>query len=235
MARIRTIKPEFWSDGAIIECSTNARLLFVGMWNFADDFGNLDRSAKQIKAQVFPSDSFECEPLIQELLNQRLIVEYSSNGKLYLHIQSFAKHQKVDRPGAPRCPPFSDSVIDHRTFVEPSTSIRDGREGKGRELTTLPGKPGDGSNSNLFPDGFSRFWQQWPTGERKQSKGKCSEVWKRKGCERIADRILAHVESLKASDSWNNGFVPAPLVYLNQARWEGAEVDPAERVLKVAL
>lgn len=141
MARIRTIKPEFWSDGKIIECSTNARLLFIGTWNFADDFGNLDRSSKQIKAQVFPADSFDCEPLVLELITRELLVEYSTEGKHYLHIQSFAKHQKVDRPGAPRCPPFDTSSIIHRTFDESSTSIRDGREGKGREKEGKGGKP----------------------------------------------------------------------------------------------
>jgi hypothetical protein len=42
--------------------------------------------------------------------------------------------------------------------------------------------------------------------------------------------ILAHVESLKLSQSWrkNGGeFVPAPLVYLNNKRWEGAELADA--------
>lgn len=98
----------------------------------------------------------------------------------------------------------------------------------------LSGKPDAGSSSDLFPDGFSRFWASWPANDRKQAKGKCAEAWRRKGCEKIADRILAHIESLKASESWHNGFVPAPLVYLNQARWEGAETaQPKER--KVAM
>jgi len=39
MARIRTIKPEFWVSEQVGECSPNARLLFIGMWNFCDDRG----------------------------------------------------------------------------------------------------------------------------------------------------------------------------------------------------
>ena len=47
--------------------------------------------------------------------------------------------------------------------------------------------------------------------------------------------ILAHVESLKVSTGWqkNGGeFIPAPLVYLNQRRWEGAEAsnDASDRI-----
>jgi hypothetical protein len=44
MARIRTIKPEFWTDEKVVECSFEARLMFIGMFNFADDKGNLVRS-----------------------------------------------------------------------------------------------------------------------------------------------------------------------------------------------
>jgi hypothetical protein len=98
VSRIRTIKPDFWTDDTITECSLSARLLFIGIWNFADDAGNLDRSAKQIKARVFPVDSIDCEPLIQELITHGLLIEYSVSDKKYLHIQGFAKHQVINRP-----------------------------------------------------------------------------------------------------------------------------------------
>jgi hypothetical protein len=40
------------------------------------------------------------------------------------------------------------------------------------------------------------------------------------------DEILRHVEHMKSTDSWqksNGAFIPAPLVYLNQMRWDGFE------------
>lgn len=83
--------------------------------------------------------------------------------------------------------------------------------------------------------GFARFWSAWPAGERKQAKGKCSEVWARASCEPIADTIMAHVERLKATEGWRGGYVPAPLVYLNQRRWEGADDAQAKEPLKVAM
>ena len=39
MARIRTIKPEFWTSEQVVDCSPTARLLFIGLWNFCDDGG----------------------------------------------------------------------------------------------------------------------------------------------------------------------------------------------------
>ena len=81
------------------------------------------------------------------------------------------------------------------------------------------------------PPGFAEFWKTWPPNDRKQAKGKCLAVWKKAGAERDAAAVLAHVERLKDSESWKKQggqFVPAPLVYLGQRRWEGADDDAAE-------
>jgi len=127
MARIRTIKPDFWTDEKIMECSLSARLLFIGMWNFADDYGNLDRHAKQIKARVFPADSIDCEPLLHELLTLGLLIEYSVSEQKYLHIQNFAKHQVINRPSKPHCPAYEPSLNTHGGLLPEGN----GREGKG--------------------------------------------------------------------------------------------------------
>jgi uncharacterized protein YdaU (DUF1376 family) len=76
----------------------------------------------------------------------------------------------------------------------------------------------------LPPSGaFQRFWEAWPKGERKQARGKCEAMWKRKGLDAHADAIFAHIDALKTTAGWLTGYVPAPLVYLNQERWDGAE------------
>ena len=62
MARIRTVKPEFWTDEKVVECSIPARLLFIGLFNFANDMGCLERSPKRLKMQIFPADALDCEP-----------------------------------------------------------------------------------------------------------------------------------------------------------------------------
>ena len=131
MARIRTIKPEFWSDDIITECSLSARLLFIGTWNFADDRGNLDRSAKQIKARVFPVDAIDCEPLLKELIAHGLLIEYSVSGKTYLHINGFEKHQVINRPSNPTCPEYAPELASAQHSVSTHTPLT--LEGKGKE------------------------------------------------------------------------------------------------------
>lgn len=90
-----------------------------------------------------------------------------------------------------------------------------------------PSKPGAGAGAEttLLP-GFARFWEAWPKSDRKEAKGKCYEVWVKANAEPHSDRIVAHVERLKGSAGWkkqNGEFIPAPLVYLNQRKWEGVE------------
>jgi hypothetical protein len=132
MARIRTIKPEFWTDETLARCCMPARLLFIATWNFADDFGDLDRSAYQLKAQVFPYDNVDCEPLIQELLQPGLLIEYQAFGKKYLHIKGFRKHQRNEKPAAPRFPVYdADTVANNGPTVtsDGSTDTSVGKTG----------------------------------------------------------------------------------------------------------
>lgn len=132
MARIRSIKPEFWSDDSVIDCSPLARLMFIGTWNFADDAGNLDRSAKQLKTRIFPVDDVDCEPLVEELLTHGLLIEYSVSGKKYLHIPGFADHQIINRPSKPVVPTYQESMRTQGALSEPSVSTHDGGEGRDR-------------------------------------------------------------------------------------------------------
>ena len=79
-----------------------------------------------------------------------------------------------------------------------------------------------------MPPGFVRFWSAWPKHFRKESRGECVKAWLKHGCEEVADAICAHVERKKPSKEWTKvkgEYIPAPLVYLNQRRWEGAGDD----------
>jgi hypothetical protein len=99
MARIRSVKPEFWTSEQIAECSPNARLMFIGMWNFCDDYGVHPASCARLKMEVFPADaisSADVRRMIGELLANGLIQEYEIDGSLYWLVTGFDKHQKPD-------------------------------------------------------------------------------------------------------------------------------------------
>jgi len=79
----------------------------------------------------------------------------------------------------------------------------------------------------MFESGFERFWSAWPKSTRKGGKSECQKKWVKLYCETCADQIIKHVEWMKTTDQWrksDGAFIPAPLVYLNQQRWDGAEI-----------
>lgn len=99
MARIRTIKPEFWSSEQVMESRPLARLLFIGLWNFCDDGGNHPLAPRTIKALVFPGDDITTEAvseLLGELEGSGLTRSYTVDGRLYLHVNGW-KHQKIEK------------------------------------------------------------------------------------------------------------------------------------------
>lgn len=100
MARIRTVKPEFWTSEQVVECSPHARLLFIGLWNFCDDGGVHAASVSRLRMEVFPGDDFTLEQVkgwIKELLRVGLLEEYDVNGTVYWRVTGW-KHQKIDQP-----------------------------------------------------------------------------------------------------------------------------------------
>lgn len=140
MARIRTIKPSFWTSEQVVECSTNARLLFIGIWNFADDGGVIPASVKSLKMQIFPGDDFSASDIqqwVNELIETELLIEYQVDGKLYWAVSGW-HHQKIDRPSklypAPILTKFADrSTNDPRTLDGRHPPEGRGKEGKGKE------------------------------------------------------------------------------------------------------
>jgi len=74
---------------------------------------------------------------------------------------------------------------------------------------------------------FDDFWAAWPKSVRKGGKSTCLAKWNKLKLDAQADQIIKHVEWMKTTDAWkkaNGEFIPAPLVYINQMRWDGAEI-----------
>lgn len=163
MARIRTIKPEFWTDSKVVQLSPIARLLFIGCWNFADDYGALAADPLQLKLRVLPAEQCDPQDLVDELLDAGLLRPTTNGQDTFWIVAGWEKHQKVDRRSTST---FGDPETWHPT--EPSTSPaelrrvppspRDGREGKGREGK----KPTVGTADADTDDEFESFWASYP-------------------------------------------------------------------------
>ena len=67
MARIRTIKPEFWADEKLGPMSPIDRLVFLGLMSLADDAGRLIDSVKALDGALFPYTDDTCGPSLERL------------------------------------------------------------------------------------------------------------------------------------------------------------------------
>lgn len=93
MAKIRGVKPDYWTDEDIVELSIPARLLFIGLWTYACDNGHLQDKPKQIKMRIFPGDDVSAAELLRELADGQRITRLDG----WITIPNFTKHQRPDR------------------------------------------------------------------------------------------------------------------------------------------
>ena len=212
MARIRSIKPEFWTSEQVMECSPNARLMFIGMWNFADDLGRLPCSPKSIKAQIFPSDEISLDTIrgmINELSANGLLMIYSVEDKDYLQITGW-QHQRIDKPQAPKYPApfFDDSPIVPRTL--PPDRI--GEDKKGKEKITRSASPPNEDWENIKRDYPKRAGQYgWKAAERKY----LALVKTGVNPKMIHKALIRFAEEMRKLKRTGTEFVPMPASWLN--------------------
>ena len=158
MARIRTFKPEFWTDSKVVTLSPFARLLFLGSWNFAlCDDGHLPDDAMALKLQVLPADNVDPFELLQELLDVGVVVQgTTSDGRSYLHIRRLRNHQKVDNRWSPRCFVCSDKPAETQPsspkLPETRASLDETRRDSPKLPETRPGMERNGKERENVRD-----------------------------------------------------------------------------------
>jgi hypothetical protein len=103
MARIRSVKPEFWDDRKLARLACrDARLLYIGLWNQADEWQRVNGDPQWIKGQVFPYDddidATRVGELLAELENPALgaVMAYEADGDPYLFLPKLDRHQRLE-------------------------------------------------------------------------------------------------------------------------------------------
>lgn len=159
MARIRTIKPEFFTSSDILALTPLSRLFYVSLWCEADREGLLKWDTETLKFRYFPKDKVDIEAMAAELVNQGLIrVLIGDDDKEYAEIPSFKNHQVINNRE-------SESILIPRVKdASPRVQAegkegreRKGREGKGREHASVPPNGDDDLFPNVDPQVVSDF------------------------------------------------------------------------------
>jgi hypothetical protein len=131
MARIRTIKPEFFTSSDILSLTPLARLFYVSLWCESDREGLLSWNTDTLKFRYFPKDKVDIEVLAAELVSQKLInIMTGDDGREYAEIPSFKSHQVINNRE-------SESILLSRVKGASPRVLGEGRkEGKGKEGNT---------------------------------------------------------------------------------------------------
>lgn len=216
MARIRTIKPEFFTSEDIVDLTPLARIFFIALWCEADREGRLKWKPRTLKMRYLPADDCDVDILAQELIDGGLVVVYA-DGK-YAEIPGFTKHQVINNRE-------SSSVIPAR--VTDASRTR-GHASNGTSPDCEEGVKNDASRTRharvtdapSFP--FPSFWSVYP---RKEGKKRAETLWAKLS---DADREAAIEDCQKRFSGQAREFIPHGDTYLSGRRWED-EMPPQSK------
>ncbi|MGH4000223.1 MAG: hypothetical protein ACRDTJ_22500 [Pseudonocardiaceae bacterium] len=246
MAKIRGVKPELWTDEDFTELSPFARLLWVGMWNFACDNGHLQDKSKQIKLRILPTDDVNCADLLREIEGQGLIERVDG----WITIPNLTHHQKPHKRWFTTCDHPSCDAPEGSAWGNPKrkTTVAQPLDNGGPRLNNggaTVAQPfdgdvdcevdgdgeGDGERQPLVdestevelnhPDRFDEFWDVY---DRKVAKAKAKTAFKAalKKSGVTADLIITSARDFIAwqhSEGKHPEFTPHPATWLHQERW----------------
>ena len=150
MARIRTIKPEFWRSPSTAKASPWARLLYIAMWNWADDHGRAEWTPMELLAFAFPHDAenphfvAEFPRLVSEVSECFSVEFYEHRGRRFYAITTWDAHQRNEKRTASRVPDPADPECTPDKAIYPSSG--NSAESVGNSATsggdTVPGTRG---------------------------------------------------------------------------------------------
>lgn len=250
MARIRSIKPEFWSSPTLARVSREARLTFVGLWNLADDTGRCEALPRTLLGALYPFDDDVTESELTEWVDQLATVGllrlYESRGRRYLFVTGWKEHQRIDNPSKARCPDPDDDDSHEITSLtcgygdSSETLARVSREASDRSVGASERRSvGDGAAdkpppaSDLTADSFEDFWRRYP---RHAKNGKPGGGGDRKPTQRRwrnltqaqRDAALRAVDHYRAWCESPDGAYPKHAeTWLNAESWEQWQ-EPAD-------
>jgi hypothetical protein len=149
MARIRTIKPEFFTSEDIVELEPLARLLYIALWCEADKEGRFCWKPKTFKMRYFPADDLNIDALCDALVTRGLVCLYGAG---LAHIPSFTEHQHINPREKDSNLPGPNEYIDPRVddasvTVDARAGRKEGKEGKGKVVASKRETP--------IPDDFA--------------------------------------------------------------------------------
>lgn len=237
MARIRTIKPDFFRHFGLyeaeIETGLPLRVAFAGLWTACDREGRFRWSPRELKLDCLPHDEVDFSRVLDALAKRGFIRCYEVDASKYGYIPSWKQHQVINNRETDSKLPNPDEGIDIDIQLTRDPRVDDAcptrHEGKGREGKGN-GKEGKGTVPTrervLFEIDFDRFWNDYPM---RKGKGAAQRAYAKAVTMATPDQILSGAEAYAASVRGKEArYIAHPATWLNGHRWLD-EPDPLSR------
>lgn len=163
--RIRSIKPDFWTNEKLSALPAETHLLAAALLNYADDEGYFNANPKLIQGALFPIRelSLSIPVMLTSLSTQGgigyLEVRISGDGRAYGWILNFSVHQVVNRPRPSTIKPLFDACCipdasNPGAITDDSVTPhgRNGMEGNGKGIGKGKGNERRGRGDDLVPN-----------------------------------------------------------------------------------
>ncbi|WP_426418221.1 hypothetical protein [Bradyrhizobium genosp. A] len=232
MARIRTIKPEFFRHEGLFEAEKESglplRLAFAGLWTAADREGRFKWKPRELKLDCLPHDEIDFSRVLVALLSRGFLVKYEVDGREYGYIPSWHDHQIINnRESASTLPePNENNALTCEPRVEHATSTpleRAQGEGKGRERKGKENsRPVSDRTGESELSRFDEFWKAYPKRDgdnpRKPAEAKFNALVKT-GLhpQMLIDAIRKY--AIDNAGKIGTPYIPQAQTWLNQQRW----------------
>ena len=154
MARRRMIDPNIWTSEDVSKLLYLERLLLIGMFSNADDYGKGRANTTYLRSTIFPYDDIpilDIKKMVKNISNVVNITLYSLSTSEYYKFNNWTKWQRVDKP-QPSLIPEPQRSSDSENDSENDSGLKEdkGKEDKGKEYNP----PVDKSPVHVTIDGL---------------------------------------------------------------------------------
>lgn len=244
MARARNIKPAFFTNELLGTEDPMVSLTFIGLWCLADKVGVLEDRPLRIKAELFPyRDSLDINGYLTVLARLGFIVRYENDGRRFIQVCNFRKHQSPHNTEKGKGFPFS---TDPKSLILADNGYETVKPRCLYGESLVPERPDSlipdtGFTDSLIPDSlipdsknkikntcaasphaelFSRFWSLYPN---RKGKADAEKSWaKLKPTDELFAQICEGLAKQVTCYEWTKDggkFIPHPATWLNGKRW----------------
>lgn len=210
--RSRNIKPGFFKNDLLVELPFEYRLLFVGLWTMADREGRLEDRPTKIKMELFPADSVDVDSGLQALHDNGFVQRYESDGKRFIQVLAWGKHQnphmKEAKSTIPAPGEHGASTVQALTKADTSPAdslIPDSLIPREEQKATV-------RKSAQYDEAFELSWAEYPKRGGGNSKAEAAKAWGARirageSVRTMADGVIRYAKFIRATGKEETEYV----------------------------